>query len=151
MTTEQEMASKVLPSDYKPFERVEICSNSFLGGQVLIMVEGHPLFLIGKGPEMQLWLKLKVSDKKWEYVVTPEEVTDSAFSVQQAGRYLALYFGDHLVLQANREADDCLIINHVDFRPLGISIFGTPKEMHVGGARLANNSFQNIHTMVSVT
>jgi hypothetical protein len=115
------------------------------------MVEGHPLFLVGTGDEVQLWLNLKVGDNKWEYVVSPEEISDSAFSVQRAGRLVALYFGEHLLLQANREADDHLVINHLDFRPLGISILGTPKGMHVGGMHLSHNSFKNVDTMVNVT
>jgi hypothetical protein len=91
-----------------------------------------------------------VDDGKWEYVVSPEEINDSAFSVQRAGRLIALYFGEHLLIQANKEAEDHLVINHLDFRPVGISIFGTPKEMQVGGMHLSGNSFTNVYAMVNV-
>lgn len=145
------VTNTVLPNGYHPFKTIEICSNKFVHGQVPIMVEGRPLFLFGTGDDVKLWLNLKVGDDKWEYVVSPEEISDSAFSVQRAGRLVALYFGEHLLIQANREGGDHLVINHLDFRPLGISIFGTPKSMQVGGMHLSHNSFKNVYSMVNVT
>lgn len=139
-----------LPKGYQPFATLEICGNLFVRGQVPIMVEGHPLFLVGSGDEVKLWLNLKAGDNTWKYVVSPEQIGDSAFSVQRSGRLVALYFGEHLLLQANREAGDHLVINHLDFRPIGVSIFGTPKGMQVGEMHLSHNSFRGVYSMVNV-
>ena len=142
------MPTTKLPDEYIPFPRMLICGNTFENGSVPIAIDGRPLFLLGQN-EM-FWLQVRVGSDEWEYVVTPSEVTDSAFEVKRSERVVAIYFGPHLLIQANQDSDEQISVNHVDFRPIGLEVYGTPSELNIGGTQLAGNIFNGVHTMVNV-
>lgn len=142
------MSKSILPDDYSPYQKMIICGNSFVEGTVPVAIDGHPLFLIGRGGKV--WLQVRSGKGEWEFVITPSEITDSAFEVTRSGRSIAVYFGPHLLIQANEESEALLMINHLDFSPIGFSIYGTPTELKVGGMQFSSNSFKRVHTMVNV-
>ena len=125
-----------------------ICGNSFENGVVPIAIDGRPLFLLGQ--KKMLWLQLPVGPDEWEYVLTPSQVTDSAFQVRRSDHVIAVYFGPHLLIQANEESEELISVNHLDFRPIGLAVFGSPSELSVGGTQLSGNIFSGAHTMVNV-
>lgn len=142
------MPNSNLPDDYLPFPEMTICGNSFVRGTIPITIDGHALFLIGR--DEKVWLQVPIGGDEWEFVISPTEITDSAYEVKRLGRAINIYFGHHLLLQANKESDVSLMINHLDFRSIGFSIYGTTSGMNVGGMQLTGNSFEGVDTMVGV-
>lgn len=143
---------KLLPKEYKPFRELVICGNTFENGQVPIKVDGHPVFLLGKGDEankVNVWLQVPTG-KEWEYQIRPGHLGDSAYEVKRSGNLISVYFGHHIILRAEIINDDKVVIDHLDFTKWGLMIHGDPKTLWVGKIQISNNRFQNVNVMVNV-
>ena len=138
-----------LPDDYQPYENLLICGNSLKNGLVPIAVDGHPVFLVGKGQPIKLWLQIK-SGHEWRYEVEPENIDDSAFVVARSENVSSIYFGAHFILRAEHIDNEQAKVDHLDFRPFGLAIHGDPSTLYVGARKLAGNSFSGVQTMVNV-
>jgi len=143
------MEEILLPQDYEPFQELVICGNSLVNGQVPISVDGHAVFLLGKGNEVKVWLQVPTG-KEWRYEIVPDQPGDSAYKVKRSGNSISVYFGHHLILRAEKITEDKAIIDHLDLTTFGLAIHGDPTTLWVGRTELSGNSFDGVRTMVAV-
>ena len=148
MEIKNSMSKMILPKEYVPYPDMTVCGNSFVGGRVPIAIENHPLFLIGTG--IKVWFYMSSDDGKWESIILRNEILDARFKISKSSGGVSVYYGLHLVVRADEESDEALNISHLDFRPFGFDIFGTPSGLTVGDNRISDLSFENIETMVGV-
>lgn len=145
------MSNSILtPSHYQPFEKLVICGNTLINGNVPIAVDGYPVFLIGKGDPPRLWLNKPSQDKTWSPVVVDGISNDSNVRVLHNGKIVAIYINDQIILQATKENDCHLIISHINLKPFGLAITGDITSLKVGGNLIVGNIFEGVATMVNV-
>lgn len=143
------MKKSSLPSGYEPFHELSVCGNSFVEGKIPIAVDGHAIFLLGKGDEVKVWLQIPTG-KEWRYEIRPEEIADSAYRVGRHGDAISVYFGPHLIVRAQKINDEKIDIEHLDFTKFGLAIHGDTTTLWVGSHQFSGNSFNRVETMVSV-
>jgi hypothetical protein len=138
------------PNGYTPFLNIDLCNNQLINCQVPIEVEGNPVFLIGQGEEINIWIMRPNDEKKWGYVVTQGISEDAKFKVFRRDDYLSVYFNDFLIMGVVRKDIESIAVNHIDLRPLGLEITGNVMSLNVGGSNMTGNTFENVGTMVSI-
>lgn len=143
-----------LPKEYLPFEEIEICSNRFINGKILIEVHNHAIILIGKGPQPVIWLSGLISKegKQLQEIVNKNCSLNKSVDViiSEKNNSTIVKVGDLILLEAAKASESKAIVPKMDLRPIGLNIFGDTKELHVGTNRLINSTFMNTHTMVGI-
>ncbi len=143
------MQKITLPEEYVPFDELVICGNTLLNGQVAIAVDNNPVFLLGKGDEVRVWLQVPTGNE-WRYEIYDSQSDDSAYQVKRAETSIAVYFGPHLILRAEQKSDRKIVVDHVDLTHFGLSIHGDSAMLKVGTTQLAGNVMDGVETMVNV-
>ena len=143
-----------LPKEYFPFEELEICSNQFINGKVLIEVHNNAVLLIGKGPQPVVWLSGLISKegKQFQEIVNRNLSLNKSVDIviSEKNNSTIIKVGDLTILEAAKASESKAIVPKMDLRPIGLNIFGDTKELHVGTNRLINSTFMNTHTMVGI-
>jgi hypothetical protein len=143
------MAQLELPKEYVPYEEMRICGNLMLNGKAPITVDGRPVFLFGKASLSSVWLQVPTG-KHWRYEISNGQSDDSAYKVSVSGSTIAVYFGPHLLIRAERKSDTALEIDHVDLTKFGLAIHGDSSSLWVGGMTISGNTFEGVGTMINV-
>ncbi len=143
------MASLQLPNEYVPYEELIICGNTMRNGKAPITVDGRPVFLIGKASMSSVWLQVPTG-KNWRYEISNGHSDDSAYRVAISGTSIAVYFGPHLLIRAEKKSDATLQIDHIDLTEFGLAIHGDSSSLHVGGMTISGNTFEGVGTMINV-
>lgn len=144
-----------LPSEYKPFKQVWVCNNHFNNGNIIFEVDHTPIFLIGRGGnklESLLWFNIPSSDensRKWRSVISKNKCNDPAFKLITSKNGNEVNFNEKPLLQFKLDGNK-LIINMIDFRSIGLNIFGGLSSFNVIGNSFTNNTFNNVNTMMSI-
>src|SRR5437667_4293483 len=143
------MAPLQLPNEYIPYEELRICGNLMLNGKAPITVDGRPVFLIGKASMSSVWLQVP-TDKHWRYEISNGKSDDSAYKVSVSGNSIAVYFGPHLLIRAEKKSYTALEIDHIDLTKFGLAIHGDSSSLQVGGMAISGNTFDGVGTMINV-
>ena len=143
-----------LPKEYLPFEELEMCSNRFVNGKVLIEAHNHAVLLIGKGPQPVVWLSGLISKegKQFQEIVNKNCSLNKRVDViiSEKNNSTIIKVGDLTIVEVAKASESKAIIPKMDLRPLGLNIYGDTKELHVGTNRLIGSTFMNTHTMVGI-
>jgi hypothetical protein len=135
-----------LPTDYTPYQDVSFCSNSILGGgHIFAMGKVLPL-LIGIGHLPRVWLQAVASaeDKEFVTIVSDSKAIHPAVNVSAVGNKVVVSAHGTAVLIAESSRDNQVVVTEVDFRPLGLSVFGTANSLNLGGMQLSHNKFSGV-------
>jgi len=143
-----------LPEDYKPFEQLVICSNSFINGYIPINISGHIPFLVGKGEYPEIWLSMPSSKDgtTWKEVVINNQPVDKNLSIifSEKDKLINISIGSAILIQVKKTSDERAEIISIDLRPLGLNIYGDINGLYVATNLFQNNSFANAHTMMAL-
>jgi len=139
-----------LPNDFNPAPRVEIGSNLFINGQVLIALDSEPIFLIGQGAEPRLWLGIPGPNRTIRYLVEDNQPRSPRVRVLQKDEVVSIYFDEALIVQVVRKNANEVSVTHLDLTLLGLTIKGDLNSLKVGGSQLSQNTFENVEVMVNV-
>ncbi|MUJ22594.1 hypothetical protein [Aliivibrio fischeri] len=144
-----------LPSKYKPFKKVWVCNNIFNNGNILFEIDRNPVFLIGRGAkdtDTILWFRVPNNEsgsRKWRDVISENKVNDSMFQLISSEYGNEVTFKGQPLLQF-RIVGDKLIIDMVDFKSIGLNIYGGLSSLNIVGNSLTNNTFDHVNTMISI-
>lgn len=140
------------PSGYKPYERVNFCSNLLIGGGDLIVAKGETPLLIGVGDTPLVWLKAPTDASGNNYVNLVE--------ASVAKHPLIGIFSDHSGLTVSVSGMKVLhvyqlnpyeaVVDFVDLRSIGYEVQGDSTQLSAGGMRLSGNTMQNAGAMLSL-
>ncbi|MEK6775492.1 MAG: hypothetical protein AABY87_01260 [bacterium] len=140
----------ITPSNYQPFEKLTLCGNTIINGKIPIAVDGHPVFLIGRGDPPKLWLNVRDKNNKWFYIVEEGLSRDENIRVLHNGKMMAIYLSDKMILQGSKEDESHMLITHIDLTSFGLEIQGDISLLRIGSYKLTGNTFENIETMVNI-
>jgi hypothetical protein len=141
-----------LPSDYKPFQRLMVCGNNFINGEVPVSVGGKPAFLVGQGamPLLWLWAFEPRNRNEPQPVVLANRVSFQVLTIDVTIDHLLVRLPGGTIIDVRVEAVDRARIVELDLRPIGINIWGNESMLAVGTNQLVGNTFRNVRTMVAV-
>ncbi|MGI2788872.1 hypothetical protein [Vibrio fluvialis] len=144
-----------LPTKYKPFEDIWVCNNTFKHGQVIFEIDNNPVLLIGSGKkpyESIIWLKVPSESsktKEWVDIISANNVKNKDFKITNSEYGKEVSFRDSPLIQFEVISKK-LVIKLLDFRSIGLNIFGGLSSLKITGHTLSNNTFTNVHTMISI-
>lgn len=135
-----------LPTNYQPYQSLSFCSNSIIGGgHIFAMGKVIPL-LIGVGPHPRVWLQAVAApgSKDFVTIVSDSKSTHPAVHVMVEGNTVIVSVGGRTVLTAEARDTQSAVVSEVDFRPLGLNVFGSSTGLSLGGMQLSNNTFSGV-------
>ena len=143
-----------LPEDYEPFKELVICSNSFINGYIPINISGHIPFLVGKGEYPTVWISGPASKdgSLWKDIVIKNKTPDDNISIifSEKDKLVNISIGSAILIQVKKISDERAEIISIDFRLLGLNIYGDINGLYVATNLFQNNSFANAYTMMSL-
>ncbi len=136
---------KNIPSDYKAFQTLTICSNKVLGGGFPFSLgEGLPL-LVGNGPSPVIWIQAvkNVSTKELILLVDRNVPTVKGVEVNKPEEGVIEVFNvGKKILRVKKTGIDSAVISFLDLRPLGLNITGNQDGLNISGSSFSRNTFQ---------
>lgn len=145
-----------IPSDYEPFEHVELCGNHLQNVRFLVSLkEQHPL-LIGKGIVPYIWLYAPGSAdlSRWTLVVERNTTLSPPFrvAVDRLPQTRVRLFGfNRQMLDIEGLAPDRIAITQIDLTPIGINVVGGPEGLRVGTGTLVGRSMVGVGTFIGLS
>ena|SRR2546425_1036320 len=149
------MAELQLPTQYRPFKELTLCSNVLVNVTVPLAASGQPVLLVGRGTSVPLlWLAARTSpdSKVWVFVVEAGSPVRPLVAVEtdhQRGN-VTVHVGGTLVISAKKLSDDSAAVESLDLRPLGLIVYGSTKELHIGGMMMERNTLANLGTAFAI-
>lgn len=135
-----------LPRSYRPYKSLDFCSNVIVGGgHILVVGEILPL-LVGEGKSPRIWLQAisRPGSKEFITVVDDSRAVHPVVSVEVKDKSIVIYVGSRIVLRVESTKEGEANVSEVDFRPLGLNVFGNSSALTIGGMSLSNNTFSNV-------
>lgn len=135
-----------LPKHFKPYQSLSFCSNTISGGgHIFAMGTVLPL-LIGVGPTPRVWLQAVATPggKDFVTVVDDSKPTHPALNVKVDGRKVVVSVQGVAVLTVEAKDDLSAVVSVVDFRPLGLNVFGNFSGLNLGGMQFSNNTLSGV-------
>lgn len=140
------ITTKNLPEHFRPYQSLKFCSNNITGGgHIFAMGQVLPL-LIGTGPSPRIWLQAVEApgSKNFVTVVADSKATHPAVNVNVDGGKVNISVRGIAVLTVEANDDQKALISELDFRPLGLNVFGSSSSLNLGDMQLSNNTFAGV-------
>lgn len=140
-----------LPSTYKPYQKLTVCSNVLIGGgHLLVLGEVLPL-LVGSGEGPTIWLQAPTdkSGKRYVPLVTASVASHPAVGVVGNKDGLTVSVGGVPVIHIRQVDQDSAEIDLLDLRPVGLNIYGNASALTAGGATFSQNTFSGGGTLIA--
>jgi hypothetical protein len=139
-----------LPDGYVPFNQLELCSNTLVNVKIPFSVGRTPLLLIGKGKNPLVWLSAPARPKsdEWRYVVESNRSLNPAIFVEvnDQENTVVVRIKNLTIIKVVTKGEDSAVSDTLDFRPIGINIYGDKNGLTVGASKFAHNSVRNAQT-----
>lgn len=138
-----DLSSIKIPEGYIPFERIILCSNILINTKFIFLLDGDVPFFIGKGEVPQIWLKSFNGDQ-WQLLLKQNEPQHDLISTVAYDNSITVNAAQSRILNATIEDGEC-IISFLDFRYIGINIFGNRDALFaLGNNKFARNTMENL-------
>ena len=146
------MKIDLLPSQYTPFDEIEIGTNRLINVKVLFEINGHVPLLIGSGDIPRIWLSVPADPKgeTWQPLVRDNKSFHPKVIVQKGQDTLVIDTPDGIVLKVRKESDGIAKVQSINLRPFAISIYGDETSLKVYNSDLVRNVFTNLEAMVEI-
>jgi len=139
-----------LPENYQPFDTLIICSNTLKGGGHLVAVGDTLPLVIGKGEKLKVWLQALANAQKNEFVLIVEESISKhpAVKVYEEAGVLNVMISGEIILSVEEKSSDSAVISKLDFRPIGLNLFGDANSLNAGGGIFSGNTMSGGGTLI---
>lgn len=140
------ITTEKLPANFKPYQSINFCSNNIIGGgHIFAMGKVLPL-LIGVGAKPRIWLQAVSApgSKEFTTVVNDSRSTHPAVTVTTQGNKVVVSVRGRTVLTAESTGEQSVTVNELDFRPIGLNVFGNSSSLSLGGMQLGHNTFSGV-------
>ena len=141
-----------LPSQYVPFEKIDIGTNHLVNVKVLFTVNEHIPLLIGSGDIPRIWLSIPAdaTGENWQLLIRDNRSFHPEVTVQIENNIVSVNTPDGEVLKVRKESENWINILSINLRPFGINIHGDERLLSVMDNELTGNSFVNVEVMVGI-
>lgn len=153
--------STQFPQGYAPYESIRLCGNTLLGVKVIFRVGPNYPLLVGRGvgEHPQIWLSGPGEMGSWVQVVAANTAVRPIVGLGQRITVLqdatqpltVVMIGSVVVVKAVRLDDRSVEIANVDFRPMGLNVFGNDSEgLNFAGNRFIGNTMSGLEAAFAV-
>ena len=141
-----------MPKNYSPFSTLTFCSNTLYGGGNLVAVGDVLPILIGKGEKPKIWLQALADSKKNQFVTIVDESISKhpAVKVYEESGSLNVMISEEVVLSVKMIDQDSAVVEKLDFRPIGLNMYGNSSSLTVGGGTYSGNSMSGGGTLIGL-
>ncbi|HZF71433.1 hypothetical protein [Sulfuricurvum sp.] len=131
-----------LPKSYQPYENLNVCSNTLIGGGHIAAVGDALPLIIGKGEKPQIWLQAISNPDKQEFVSIVENSVSKypAVEVKEVSGSVVVSIQGTVVLSVKKLSENSAVVEAMDLRPIGLNMYGNSSSMNVSGSTLSGNS-----------
>ena len=147
------MTNKVdLPSEYKPFKKLTICSNILENGLVPIIISGDVPFLIGKGKKPRVWINMlsQTTSGVTKAIVRDNLSLHNQVSVKDSENMVSVYVNNETLIEVIKHNDNEAEIIKLNLKMIGIDISGDKNALKVVTQTMSHNSFVNVDCMIGI-
>lgn len=140
-----------LPASYTPYGVTKLCTNTVVGGTLLMTVGDVVPVLFGKGSKPQIWLQTIESPQSKKFI----ELVDASISVhpkiriEESDNKIFVRLDGIIILILEQTGDDELTVYQVDLRPLGLNLYGDSTGLYSGGVSFTSSTFTNVGTIMA--
>ncbi len=133
-----------LPKEFILFEELIFCSNVIRNCNVPIVIDDRPVVLVGRGdqPKIWLWGLVDPKSKRLVPIVRSNSVLipmTPPIKVESENNYTRVKLNDIIIIHAVKSSETTAIVDQLDMRPLGFSIYGDSSTLHVGTTTMVGN------------
>ena len=141
-----------LPSQYVPFEEIDIGTNHLVNVRVLFTINEHVPLLIGSGDIPRIWLSIPAdaTGENWQPLIRDNRSFHPKVTVQIDHNIVIVDTPDGEVLKVRKESENRVNVLSINLRPFGIDIHGDERLLTVMNNRLSGNSFVNVGVMFEI-
>ena len=143
-----------LPSEYTPYNTLNLCSNIASYYRVPIGARNYFPLLIGKGRIPIIWLAMSNPDntEEWRYLVRMNKSLHPGIivSVNNSECSVSITSEDKTIISVASQDPDSVTVNSLDLRSIGLNIVGDTNGLNVGGQSLSGNIFSGVGTIVGL-
>lgn len=131
-----------LPTNYQPYDKLTICSNTLLGGGHVIAVGEILPIVIGKGTKPQIWLQAMSAPNSKEFVSIIESSVSKhpAVEVIEMDGSIIINIQGIKVLVVKANSDNSALVSQLDLRPIGLNVYGNQSSLTAGGSTFSGNT-----------
>jgi len=131
-----------LPKSYTPYETLVICSNTLTGGVNVAAFSNVLPILIGKGAKPRIWLQAVAKPNSNDFVTIVDDSISTHPSVRvfEENNVIKIDVNRTLVLAVRSTGENSAEVESLDFRPLGLNMYGSKNSLNVGGSILSQNT-----------
>ena len=140
-----------LPSTYRPYQNLTVCSNLLIGGGHLVVLGEVLPLLVGSGEGPTVWLQAPTdkSGKHYVSLVTASVASHPAVGVVSDKDGLTVSVAGVPVIHVKQVDRDSAVIDLLDLRPVGLNIYGDASALTAGGATFSQNTFSGVGTLIA--
>ena len=146
-----------LPPNYVPYEKIRLCGNVLEGVKFIFRIGPNVPLLVGKGTGKQplIWLSGQLLGGSWLQLVAANTAVrpvgpkgQRITVIQDATQPLTIVMiGSVIAVDALGLDDRCVDIRNIDFRPIGLNIFGNENQgLRFAGGQFVANTLDNVAT-----
>lgn len=141
-----------LPSQYVPFQKVRLGSNTLENVVAVVSINGFIPLLVGDGQSPKVWLSIPTNREgtEWYPLIKENFSSHSDVSVEVAKRRVTIRTPQGTVLNVLKNAENSLVFLKLDLRPFGLNFYADEGALHVMGNKLAKNEFKNIPVIIGI-
>jgi hypothetical protein len=141
-----------LPAEFLPYDELTICSNRLIGGGQLLVVGDVVPLIIGRGAQPMIWLQASTgpSGKEFLLIVEASVSRHPAITVQSRSDGLTVSAGPTAVLRIASFDAKVAKVDLLDFRPIGMTIFGGADQLNVSGMTFRSSTATGTRAMIAL-
>jgi len=141
-----------LPTQYIPFGRVRLGSNTLESVVAVFSINGFIPLLVGDGPNPKVWLSIP-SNKDgtdWYPLIKENFSSHPEVTVEFTKKRVTVRTPQGTAINVLKNAENGLVFLKLDLRPFGLNVYADEGALHVMGNRLAKNEFRNIAVVIGI-
>lgn len=138
------------PKNYTPLDILKICSNIISDGGHLVAIGDVLPILIGKGEKPKVWLQAIADAKSNTFVSIVEESISKHPNVKvfENDGYLTIMVAEKVVLGVKMTGDNTANIDKLDFRPIGLNMYGDSESLNIDDSSFSGNFMSGGGTLI---
>lgn len=132
-----------IPGTYIQPKEYRICSNTFIDCIAPIVIKDLPLFLIS-APDGQpsLWI-FNGPERNMTKPLSFGEAQRTHFKIYTSEYETKVTFRSEMIMTFSVKKDSTVLVDFMNFKPLGINISGDPMHIDIGGNRYSDSVITN--------
>jgi hypothetical protein len=137
-----------LPKKYSPHLSVFICSLTIYKYKVLFRINDLIPLLIGSGQYPRIWINTtrNIQSRKVEKCIENNKIIHPGFSIIHKVP-ITVKAEKFTILTISETNSRHITISQIDFRPIGINLYGDERGLNFGGSHFSNLTFSDVDTI----